>query len=108
VRRVALCKEMDARREAQRVVKTTGKARNDADVPFGRNPLGQSAILELILTSAAATWNAQTDSLAPSDSAASLLRPLASVVPRRKSISIRWGIFPKLRRQIRDGKTQLC
>jgi hypothetical protein len=47
VRRVALRKEMDAKREAQRVVKTTGKARNEADVPFGRNPLGLSAILEL-------------------------------------------------------------
>jgi hypothetical protein len=37
---------MDARREAQFVVKTTGKARNDADVPYRRNPLGLSAIVE--------------------------------------------------------------
>ncbi len=43
---IALCKEMDARREAQLVVKTTGKARNDADVPYRRNPLGLSAIVE--------------------------------------------------------------
>jgi len=38
--RVALSKEMDARRDAKPVVPTTGKLRNEADVPSRRNPPG--------------------------------------------------------------------
>ena len=38
--RVALCKDADARREAQRVATTTRKPRNAADAPCRRNPVG--------------------------------------------------------------------
>jgi len=38
--RVALCKDVDARREAQRVATPTRKPRNAADAPCRRNPAG--------------------------------------------------------------------
>ena len=38
--RVALCKDADARREAQRVATPTRKPRNAADAPCRRNPAG--------------------------------------------------------------------
>jgi hypothetical protein len=81
--RVALCKDADARREAQRVATPTRKPRNAADAPCRRNPVGAGWIcawaslvpphldLPNIVgpaspkrksTSAAAMWNPQTGS----------------------------------------------
>ena len=52
-------------REAQCVVSTTRKTRNDADVPYLSNPFGPLLSPIHVITSAAATRNAQIDSLSP-------------------------------------------
>jgi hypothetical protein len=44
--RGALCKEIDVRREAQRVAKATGQPCNDADIPY-RRTFGPILLFEL-------------------------------------------------------------